>query len=601
MKIWPLLIDSRPEYLGRSPHTESLLGMPMGRARLVSELTRQIQRITTEAPTIVSPRGASDAYVSQMAALCPTARVATSGLAEILVAAETSDFLLFLDARYLTFDDAQLTALVTGMADNAEMARHLVAYAADIAGTRENVSVDGHGDVRSVHRYYKPATWPFIAGVAASVVPMASGVLSLMSVPTSLLELRQVLVSSGVPSRDIAVSGGVFDLSADHGLMAAMERSVRDAAAVDAGGTGGPVLAGHGHLIDPTARLLGPVILQGGARVEANATVVGPALIGEHATVSSGAVVAHACVGAGAIVSPDQVLRDRSWIHIDRPAPWAPAPSFAATVPSFTERLARHGVEIAELDTLSTSTGGQTRFYPVVKRAADAVIAAVALVLLAPLLALIAALVRLDSRGSVFFRHTREGVGGELFECLKFRTMRVGADHLQRQLKSQDKLDGPHFKLDSDPRITRVGRWLRATNFDELPQLVNVLMGDMSLVGPRPSPFRENQICVPWRTGRLSVRPGITGLWQVCRQDRAAGDFHQWIEYDLLYVQHLAPLLDLKVLLATVATLGGKFPVPVSWLLPHPRSGPRPESLARTASARESRLAHAKRPASSTQ
>ena len=90
----------------------------------------------------------------------------------------------------------------------------------------------------------------------------------------------------------------------------------------------------------------------------------------------------------------------------------------------------------------------------------------------------------------------------------------------------------------------------------------------MSLVGPRPSPFRENQVCVPWRSARLSVRPGITGFWQVCRHNRAAGDFHQWIEYDLLYVQHLSLGLDLKILAATFMTLGGKVAhVPASWLV----------------------------------
>jgi lipopolysaccharide/colanic/teichoic acid biosynthesis glycosyltransferase len=153
--------------------------------------------------------------------------------------------------------------------------------------------------------------------------------------------------------------------------------------------------------------------------------------------------------------------------------------------------------------------------------------------------------------------------------------MRTGASALQRDLKRFDKIDGPHFKLDLDPRVTRWGRILRATNIDELPQLVNVLMGDMSLVGPRPSPFRENQICVPWREGRLSVRPGLTGLWQVCRHDRGSGDFHQWIEYDLLYVQHVSLLLDLKILAATVLTFGGRISVPVSWIV----SAANPEPL----------------------
>ena len=126
---------------------------------------------------------------------------------------------------------------------------------------------------------------------------------------------------------------------------------------------------------------------------------------------------------------------------------------------------------------------------------------------------------------------------------------------LQRSLTP---LDGPHFKLDRDPRVTRVGRVLRASNIDELPQLFNVLVGEMSLVGPRPSPFRENQVCVPWREARLSVRPGITGMWQVCRHDRDSGDFHQWIEYDLMYVRNLTIWLDLKILLATLVTAGGK-------------------------------------------
>jgi lipopolysaccharide/colanic/teichoic acid biosynthesis glycosyltransferase len=131
-------------------------------------------------------------------------------------------------------------------------------------------------------------------------------------------------------------------------------------------------------------------------------------------------------------------------------------------------------------------------------------------------------------------------------------------------------MDGPQFKLARDPRVTWIGRILRPSSLDELPQLINVLMGEMSLVGPRPSPFRENQMCIPWRKARLSVRPGITGLWQVCRHDRSKGDFHQWIYYDLLYARHMSAWLDLKLLVATVVTLGGRGHVPLSWMIsPH--------------------------------
>ena len=145
--------------------------------------------------------------------------------------------------------------------------------------------------------------------------------------------------------------------------------------------------------------------------------------------------------------------------------------------------------------------------------------------------------------------------------------MQRDAHQRQRALYATNVLDGPQFKLHNDPRVTRVGALLRATNIDELPQLINVLLGQMSLIGPRPSPFRENQICVPWRRARLSVRPGITGLWQICRDQRSEGDFHQWIAYDIMYVRHLSGWLDLKILLATILTLGGMWRVPHEWIV----------------------------------
>src|SRR5690606_30221033 len=127
------------------------------------------------------------------------------------------------------------------------------------------------------------------------------------------------------------------------------------------------------------------------------------------------------------------------------------------------------------------------------RRSSDLVV-----IVLSPLFLLTALLIKLDSRGPVLYGDRREGKGGAPFRCWKFRTMVPGADVQQRRLYQRNQVDGPQFKLERDTRVTRVGRWLRRTNIDELPQLFNVVLGQMSLIGPRPSPFRENQICVPW-------------------------------------------------------------------------------------------------------
>jgi len=198
----------------------------------------------------------------------------------------------------------------------------------------------------------------------------------------------------------------------------------------------------------------------------------------------------------------------------------------------------------------------------------ECIIAATGIILLLPLLAAVALLIKLTSKGPVLFPHEREGKDGKTFQCLKFRTMVKDAHRQQRALYVRNQVDGPQFMLPDDPRITSVGRWLRATNIDELPQLINVFLGQMSLIGPRPSPFRENQICVAWRKARLSVRPGITGLWQICRHEREAGDFHQWIYYDMLYVRHMSFRVDLKIFMATLLTLGGRWSVPQAWIIP---------------------------------
>jgi lipopolysaccharide/colanic/teichoic acid biosynthesis glycosyltransferase len=221
---------------------------------------------------------------------------------------------------------------------------------------------------------------------------------------------------------------------------------------------------------------------------------------------------------------------------------------------------------------LDGQAGGRAySLYGAVKRCADFVIALIALLMLLPLFVGVAILIKVDSPGPVLFSQRREGRAGRVFRCWKFRTMVAHADAQQRALYVRSAVDGPQFKIEHDPRVTRVGHGLRKTNIDELPQLINVLLGQMSLIGPRPSPFRENQICVPWRQARLSVRPGITGLWQICRHERDAGDFHQWIYFDILYVRHLSWSLDLRIFVGTLLTCGGRWSVPLAKLIPGER------------------------------
>src|SRR5450432_1845901 len=141
------------------------------------------------------------------------------------------------------------------------------------------------------------------------------------------------------------------------------------------------------------------------------------------------------------------------------------------------------------------------------------------------------------------------------FSLIKFRSMRKNAEQLRRDLTRQNKADGPQFYMPGDPRITRVGRIIRRWNIDEIPQFVNVFLGHMSLVGPRPSPRSENQFCPPWREARLSVRPGITGLWQVMRTRSDGLDFQEWIRYDLQYVERANWRTDLRIIFKTFHVL----------------------------------------------
>ena len=190
-----------------------------------------------------------------------------------------------------------------------------------------------------------------------------------------------------------------------------------------------------------------------------------------------------------------------------------------------------------------------------IKRTTDVLLSSVGLLLLAPVFAVIAVTIRLDSPGPVFFRQTRMGEGGKTFKLFKFRTMTVDAETRKADLAGQNKhaLDGDDprlFKVPNDPRVTRFGRFLRRYSLDELPQLINVLSGEMSLVGPRPLILEEDQHVVDWRLWRLAVKPGMTGLWQVVGRDHIS--FEEMVELDYRYVADWSLAGDLGLLLRTL-------------------------------------------------
>ncbi len=185
-----------------------------------------------------------------------------------------------------------------------------------------------------------------------------------------------------------------------------------------------------------------------------------------------------------------------------------------------------------------------------IKRGMDVVGAVIGLTLGAPLLALIALAIRLDSPGPIVFRQTRVGREGRHFEMYKFRSMREGAEEELERLRELSESDGPIFKMRDDPRMTRVGRFLRRTSLDELPQLWNVLRGEMSLVGPRPPLPVEVSRYMEWHKRRLEVRPGMTGLWQV--SGRSLLSFDDMVLLDIYYIENWSLWLDFKILLRTV-------------------------------------------------
>ena len=211
-------------------------------------------------------------------------------------------------------------------------------------------------------------------------------------------------------------------------------------------------------------------------------------------------------------------------------------------------------MEGTQLGLENESTKGFS-FYEIIKRLIDIVCSFVGILALSPLFIVIAIIIKLTSKGPVFFSQKRVGKYGREFNMYKFRSMVVNAEELKEKLAAQNEMSGPMFKMKDDPRVTKVGKFIRKTSIDELPQLWNVFKGDMSLVGPRPSLPKEVAQFEDWMHRRLEVKPGLTCYWQVSGRNNI--DFEDWMKLDVKYVEERNLWIDIKLICKTVFVLFG--------------------------------------------
>ncbi len=330
----------------------------------------------------------------------------------------------------------------------------------------------------------------------------------------------------------LETGGNVIDLSSESGLLSVLtEEALEDFADKKP------------SMPNASVRVFGNVLCDGQAKIAADVILAGPAIVCRGAAIGAGAVIKNAVIGPEVAVPAKCVIKNQVfWKQqdIDSFLTGGRKPNDKKTSPGVSQAFRRWH---------------RWSYIHTGKRILDILFSLVVLTICLPIFLMVFVAIEITSPGPLFYRARRQGIYGKDFDCLKFRTMILRADALQDRLRVVNQVDGPQFKILDDPRITGVGKFLRNTCIDEIPQFINVLMGQMSVVGPRPSPEEENRTCPPWRDARLSVRPGITGLWQISRTRQAGMDFQEWVHYDMEYVRKVSFWMDLKICVRTVMHL----------------------------------------------
>jgi lipopolysaccharide/colanic/teichoic acid biosynthesis glycosyltransferase len=386
-----------------------------------------------------------------------------------------------------------------------------------------------------------PSDWPHHLIIRSDIISRLFGDGML---PATFADFLNTCHSVSATVTGMRIGGVVLDLGTEPGQLSLLSGGLGKTAAwrSDSSMTSKSI---HKNSIDVSAdtRLFGNIVFGRSISVGKNAIIAGPSVIGDGARIADGAVIRECIIGPDVAVPAGCVLQNRVITHSSQLSEQS-CDDITGTIGCFKRLVAITGRS-------RYKTWSRFSYAGCVKRIADIIMASVVLFVFAPVLPFVAMAVKLSSRGPVFFKGIRQGLHGRPFACIKFRTMLVGAEKMQEKLRVLNEADGPQFVISDDPRMSKVGRFLRETYIDEIPQFLSVLLGHMSVIGPRPSPESENVLCPFWRDARLSVKPGVSGLWQICRTRQSMKDFQEWIHYDVEYVRNLSIGLDLWICLQT--------------------------------------------------
>ncbi len=475
---------------------------------------------------------------------------------QFLRKAKRSSWFVVSNGRFATQIDSWLLQSAIGGLAKIQADVVAVNVAPVLLGKREKMRLTAQGKIAGFRRLYCDSAelapvstdWPHHLFIRTNVLER---VFTGCALPQSFATLLERCRSNAVRLRAIKVGGVVLDLETQDGLLNFCRAGISKIRPLPATSRDGA------NTISRDSRLVGKVLLGKNVYIGPKAIVVGPTVIGDNVKIEQGAVINSSIIGPKVLVPQNQFVQNRI-VKV----PQTKRKQLTRCTNVSSKQICRSRLfDLDRKQRIEDSYRSWPRFSYAesFKRIVDCFVAVIVLVLFAPIMPFIVLAVKLTSPGPIFFKDKRQGLYGKTFNCLKFRTMHVGADKIQDKLRFVSQVDGPQFKMADDPRISVVGRFLRETYLDEIPQFINVLFGQMSVVGPRPSPESENMLCPFWRDARLSVRPGITGLWQIYRTRQLMKDFQEWIYYDTKYVRNLSLSMDLWICWQTTKKLADNF------------------------------------------